>query len=155
MNASLLIEWLTLAVAIGGVAGGLFTLRQGNRQRLLELGSFYIQRYWAIDDDLLRFPKGSEDHRHARHRYLRLCEDEFEAARRGWLDKHQWEIWHEWISRSNGILGDLDVCDPDKDSFEHVRACLDTGGEHAWANCGARMNTRSPDTATARATAAS
>lgn len=80
------LEFGTLAVAVVGVVGGLMALRQGNRQQRLELGNLYIQRYWAIDDDLLRLPKGSPEHKQARHRYLRLCDDEFEAARRGWVD---------------------------------------------------------------------
>lgn len=48
--------WLqfgTLIVAMVGVAGGLRTLHQGNRQQMLELGNRYIKRYWEIDDDLL------------------------------------------------------------------------------------------------------
>ena len=43
------------------MVGGLIALRQGNRQRMLDLGSLYLQRYWAIDDDLLRLDKGRQN----------------------------------------------------------------------------------------------
>ena len=141
MDLSLGLELGTLVVAVIGVVGGLMALRQGNRQQLLELGNLYIQRYWAIDDDLLRLPKGSTEHKQARHRYLRLCEDEFEAARRGWFDESQWTAWHGWLAdpaTAVVITEDLEVCDPKANRFEYVRACLKSGPAHPWKTCAAR-----------------
>lgn len=98
-----------------------------NRQRRLELGSFYIARYWELDDALLLTDKKSDDHRRHRHRYLRLCEDEYDAARLGWLDAEQWGAWHKALvgDRTREMLrSDLAVCDPDKEGFSSLRACL-------------------------------
>lgn len=132
----------TLLVAAVGVTLGVPQLRQGNRQQLLELGSLYIQRYWQIDDDLLRLPKGSPEHTHARHRYLRLCEDEIEAARNGWLDQKQWRVWHSWLARKGAqdqLRLDLEACDRDSSGFEHVRRCLASGPDHEWTHCSAHL----------------
>jgi hypothetical protein len=131
----------TLVVAVVGVVGGLLALRQGNRQQMLELGNLYIQRYWTIDDDLLRLRKGTPEHKQARHRYLRLCEDEYEGARRDWFDGSQWTTWHEWLTAPNTreiVADDLKVCDPEETRFECLRACLKSGPEHPWKQCAAR-----------------
>lgn len=100
------VELCTLAIAVVGVGFGLWQLGQATKHRKLELGSLYIQRFWQIDDDLLRSATGSSEHNQARHRYVRLCEDEFEAARRGWLELGQWRAWHEWLTdpRQQGSL---------------------------------------------------
>lgn len=137
---SLVFQIVTLLVAAIGVVLAMRELKQGNRQQLLELGNLYIQRYWQIDDDLLRLPKGSAEHTHARHRYLRLCEDELEAARNGWLDPAQWEVWHSWIARAAAqrqIALDLEACDRDGTGFDHIRDCLSSGPGHAVINCAA------------------
>lgn len=149
MNIS---DWLgigTFLVALVGVVGGLIALRQGNRQRMLDLGSLYIQRYWAIDDALLQLPKGSPAHNQARHRYLRLCEDEFEAAHLGWLDRGQWEVWHEWLTAPGTvalITEDLKLCDPGIPRFVRLRACLsaclESGKTHSWKECPAHRDRR-------------
>ncbi|MBB1511235.1 hypothetical protein H5399_01235 [Tessaracoccus sp. MC1627] len=134
-------DWLglgTLVVAVVGVVWGLIELRQGNRQQQLELGNLYIQRYWSVDDDLLRLPKGTEEHRHARHRYLQLCEDEFEAARLEWLDKKQWDSWHSWLAQDRKralLVDDLHECASNDNPFEHVSACVGAGAEHGWRQC--------------------
>lgn len=141
--SSLILETSTLVVAVGGVTLAMRELRQGNRQQRLELGNLYIQRYWQIDDDMLRLPKGSQEHTHSRHRYLRLCEDEFEAARNGWLDDAQWAVWHSWLTRENGqwqLKSDLDACDLSAAGFEHVRNCLEGGVEHSWDECRANRS---------------
>lgn len=141
MDISLWLQLGTLVVAMGGVAGGLLTLRQGNRQQMLELGNLYIKRYWEIDDDLLILTKDSAEHRRAQHRYLRLCEDEFEAASRKWLDPKQWVVWHAWLTTKkarNRLDGDLLACSSDPEDFERVRACLRSTVGHDWWNCEAR-----------------
>lgn len=62
-----------------------------------DFGNLYIERYWNIDDALLIEPKDEELHRHHRHRYIRLFEDEFDVANLGFLDARQWEAWHSLL----------------------------------------------------------
>lgn len=136
-----LVDILTLAIASIGVSGGLWALRQTRKQRQIELAMLYLQRYWQIDDDLLRFSKGSVDHRQARHRYLRLCEDEFEAARLKTFDRLTWETWHGWLARPESVVklkGDLEICDPGENYFSHLRACVASRPGHKWKECTAR-----------------
>lgn len=136
------IEAATFVVAFVGVVGGLYALRQANRQRRLDLGSLYLQRYWEIDDDLLQLDKGTLEHNHARHRYLRLCEDELEAAHRGWLERSQWEAWHDWVASvvaQPRLVADLEVCDQGHERFEYLRACLQGEPGHLWALCPSRV----------------
>ncbi|GAA3871151.1 hypothetical protein [Tessaracoccus defluvii] len=142
MNTGLWIEIGTLLVATVGVVGGLLALRQANRQRRLDLGGLYLQRYWEIDDDLLRLPKGSPEHTRARHRYLRLCEDEFEAARRGWLEPDQWNVWHAWLAEDAAraqVDVDLIACKAPVDRFLLLRECSSVSAQHSWKECPARV----------------
>ena len=123
-------EIATLAAVVVAAIGLLLTaqqLRIQNRQRLLELGNFYIARYWQIDDDLLLTKRTDEAHKGHRHRYLRLCEDEYDAARAKWLDSEQWAIWHMGLvgERSRELLeDDLSVRDPKLEAFVSLRTCL-------------------------------
>lgn len=138
MDLSTGIDMATLLVAVVGVVWGLVELTQSRRQQRLELGNLYIQRFWQIDDDLLRFSKGSADHRQARHRYLRLCEDEFEAAANNWLDQQQSAVWHGWIATESQrvlLIDDLQTCDPESTRFEHIRSCLARPSNHSWPEC--------------------
>ncbi|MGJ6980685.1 hypothetical protein ACSDQ9_09185 [Aestuariimicrobium soli] len=141
MSVSVLIELATLMVAVVGVVGGLIGLQAANRQRRLDLGNLYLQRYWEIDDDLLRLTKGSPEHNQARHRYLRLCEDEFEAAARSWLDPGQWHAWHSWLvtpASRELVRLDLEQCDPERRRFAFLLRCLDSHPGHEWRECGGR-----------------
>lgn len=92
-----------------------------------DFGNVYIERYWQIDDDLLLEPKGTEAHQRHRHRYLRLYEDEFDAASLGFLERRQWQVWHATLddpAALNQIGADLDACDPDQERFARIRACI-------------------------------
>jgi hypothetical protein len=124
---SLAIAGLGALIAAVGVPLLYAQLRLQNRHRKLELGNFYIQRFWEIDDAMLREPKGTDSHRRERHRYLRLCEDEYDAARYKWLDREHWSIWHEWLTSTKGasnLRSDLMACDPGENGFPSIRACL-------------------------------
>jgi hypothetical protein len=149
VDASLAVQVVTACIALVGVIWGLIELTQARRQQRLELGNLYIQRYWSIDDDLLKAPKGSKEHQQAQHRYLRFCEDEFEAAIDGWLDLKQWRVWHRWLthaSQQTKLRGDLDLCDPQGERFEHLRACLARPSGHDWEDCGGvARDSRDPD----------
>lgn len=93
-----LTDWITLIavlVALIAVVVEGLRVRRGQRHAL---AAQYIQRYWDIDDQPLLAVKGSESHRRHRHRYLRLCEDEFAAVRAGSLDTEMWKEWHSWLA---------------------------------------------------------
>ena len=54
----------------------------------------YSARFWAIDDELTMTDPASDPGRYTRlqKRYLKLREDEFDAARLSWLDATQWAV---------------------------------------------------------------
>jgi hypothetical protein len=117
---SLGITALGVLIAAIGVPVLLVQMRVQLKQRKLELGNFYIQRYWEIDDAMLLETKGTDSHRRERHRYLRLSEDDYVAASNRWLDPMHWEIWHEWLTSPEGasnLEADLAACDPGRERF--------------------------------------
>ena len=134
-----LIDLLTLTIAGVGVGLGLRQLRLHSRQQNLELSHLYLQRYWEIDDS--RLMAGENDTVH-RHRYLILCEDEYDAARGKWLDMQLWEEWHSWLARTGSrprLESDLEAVADGEKNFEHLRACLATPAGHPWRECGAAL----------------
>lgn len=148
MNFSNAVQVITLLIALIGVVGGLIALRQGRQQQRLELGAQYLERYWQIDDDLLSYEKGSREHHHARHRYLRFCEDEFEAARNKWFNLGQWNVWHSWLTTEEArtrIGADLNAFKSAGDGFEYVTRCLSGRSDHSWSECPANPTKRRDD----------
>jgi hypothetical protein len=141
---SLVITALGVLIAAFGVPALFVQMRLQLRQRKLELGNFYIQRYWEIDDAMLIVSKGTDSHRHQRNRYLGLCEDEYDAASYGWLDPMHWKIWHE-----STLEDDLAVRDPGAEGFPSVRACLvqvrTEGRSHSIERCTAAHRRRNVD----------
>ena len=132
----------TLVTAVVGLSLVAWQLREQRRGMRAEFGNLYIERYWQIDDDLLLEPKGSERHRQHRHRYLRLFEDEFDVAYLDFLDPQQWEARHSVLDDPRALLrvkDDLHVCNPAKDEFDRLRACVEQrereGRAHNPANC--------------------
>lgn len=113
-----------VAVLIG--AGGLWAQ---TRARKFELALVYVQQYWKIEEDLVReaslsaaTPSG--------HRYLRLCEDEFDAARQGWIDVAIWRIWHD------GMHSELERVDQDQlRKFDQLHLCMSDPNEHEATRC--------------------
>lgn len=132
-----LTDWITLIavlVALIAVVVEGLRVRRGQRHAL---AAQYIQRYWDIDDQLLLAVKGSESHRRHRHRYLRLCEDEFAAVRAGSLDTEMWKEWHSWLAApaQRQLLEDDLLTVGDRGVFEYVRACLRGEDGHLWTQC--------------------
>lgn len=124
---ALAVSAATLIVAIVGLAYAGRELKLQTRQEPLQLGNLYIERYWQIDDDLLITRKGTRKHRQHRHRYLRLFEDEFDAARLGWIAPDQWEAWNAVLdseSQRNLVTRDLREVSSDDHKFVLIRACL-------------------------------
>ena len=122
--------WLgigTLSTATAGLMLVTWQLREQRRALRAEFGNLYIQRYWEIDDRLMFETKGSKEHRQNRHRYLRLFEDEFDVAKMGFLEIAQWRAWHSVLDDSHvlaRVKGDLMTCNPRRDMFVRLRACI-------------------------------
>lgn len=143
--ADFTLQIVAVVVAIGTF---IFYVRQEGRAKKTQLSAMYLQRYWEIDDDLLKAPKGTEDYRRHVHRLLILAEDEFDAARSGHLDPRYWEKWHGWIahpSQREQRSADLRLVDPDAARFEHLRICLggpetEPSPHHEWKQCPARRS---------------
>lgn len=135
----------TLVTAIVGLSLVGWQLGEQRRSMRAEFGNLYVQRYWEIDDDLLLENKGSDRHKQHRHRYVRLFEDEFDAASLGFLDRQQWSVWHSVLDDTSSMVrvqGDLEVCDPDQHQFRRLRACIEQrereGATHDVSMCVSR-----------------
>ena len=118
------IAGIATAVAVLLAAAGLFAQAH---QRKFGLAQVYIQRYWEVAEYLLtnhQPPDNSPD----AVRYLRLCEDEYDVARLGWIELGVWTIWHDGI---RGQICDLRL---DFNDFEHIKLCMTTKDHHA-TNC--------------------
>ena len=139
-----------MAAACLAVIALYFTMKQIKHQvaqTKYQAGAFYIGRYWAIDDDLLLTDEESDDHRKHQFRYLRLCEDEFEAALHEWLDLSQWKVWHDEVfgTADFAARAEADFANclprPESDDFRWVRLCTTHTrdyGDHKWEHCAAR-----------------
>jgi hypothetical protein len=57
-----------------------------------------------------------------------LCEDEFDAARQGWVDIAVWRAWHEGIRLQVAELG-FDVS-----KYDQLKRCIDQG-DHEPTKC--------------------
>lgn len=127
MAAPTWISLATLTTAVVGLGVVVWQLREQRRAMQVELGNLYIQRFWAIDDDLLLEPKGTKLHDLHRHRYLRPFEDEFDVATLDFLDERQWDVWHSVLDDRHGlelVETDLAVCNPAGDQFRRLRRCV-------------------------------
>ncbi|MFC6359432.1 hypothetical protein [Luteococcus peritonei] len=134
----------TLCVALWATWMARDQLAEAERQRKVQIGLQYLERYWDVSDSLLHSVKGSEEHRQHQHRYLILCEDEFEAAREEWLDDGMWERWHQWLVTESGreqTHADLAQCQR-TNAFEFVRSCLGGAVGHSWQACPAHPDTQ-------------
>jgi hypothetical protein len=86
---------MMLSLVFAGTA-----LRASQRQRLRQLEMLYVQRYWSLMDKLsLSALRGTpsievddEDEKVVRA-YLRLCEDQLELRKQGWLTNATWRLW--------------------------------------------------------------
>jgi hypothetical protein len=102
----------------------------------------YSVRFWAIDDELTMTDPASDPDRYTRlqKRYLKLREDEFDAARLSWLDSSQWAGWHSAYLRprvreevESAIAQHGDGLD-----LPSLKACLEqtkSTGPHASSDC--------------------
>jgi hypothetical protein len=95
---------LSFVVAVIGVTGVLFSLRQAYRARLRQFEERYVERYWSILDSLslaaLSIAKLSPDRDDelAIRKYIFLCEDELQMRKNGYISD---STYYEW---ADGML---------------------------------------------------
>jgi hypothetical protein len=110
------IAWVATAVGVILVAR---SIRVANLQRRRQFETIFVQRYWALIDQLsLDAQKGrqpplvevddltatpwhsqiKETDRRVVRSYLRLCEDELELRQEGWISRETWAIWQTGIA---------------------------------------------------------
>jgi hypothetical protein len=98
----------SFVVAIIGVAGLLFSLRQAYRARLRQFEEKYVERYWSILDSLslaaLSISDQLPDHDDevTIRKYIFLCEDELQMRKNGYISD---ETYYEW---ADGMLDQLE-----------------------------------------------
>lgn len=125
-----LASWLSLGTLLALIIGlGLLAWQARGQKRALraEYGNVYIQRYWQIEDDLLVTDEASPQHRIHLQRYLRLFEDEFDAATLRFLDLPQWAVWHGVLDDDRArqrVTETLQACDPAAGEFRRLKSCL-------------------------------
>ncbi|KQP78861.1 hypothetical protein ASF37_10185 [Aeromicrobium sp. Leaf289] len=115
---------VTLAIGLGVLA---WHARGQRRMRRAEYGNVYIQRHWQIEDDVLVADEGSPQHQMHLQRYLRLLEDEFDAATLRFLDLPQWAVWHGVLDDDRArqrVTEALHACDPAAGEFRRLKRCL-------------------------------
>lgn len=120
-------EIASLATAVGVlVAAG--SLIAQNRQRKSDLALKYIERYWQIDDSVRKDTEADsiEKQMHL-SRYWRLCEDEFDIARVGWIDGRTWSFWHDGIH-----LAVADHPEITSYNFPNLALCRESDSHRAW-----------------------
>jgi hypothetical protein len=119
------IAGIATAVAVLIAAGGLFAQ---SRARKFGLAQVYIERYWVVDEYFLPARRPEPTSADAR-RYLRLCEDEFDAAQQGWIDVAVWRTWH------SGIREQVHELNLDVSAYDHLRVCMAGAAGHEATSC--------------------
>lgn len=119
----MLSSWVAVAglfIAVISLALARKQLRDGYEHR-------FVERFWVLEDKRLEL-------RHAgpvsvsveRERYLRLCEDEYEAMSLGGVSFRTWDVWHRAIKSAlepeSAARRNLEKL-PDED-YELLRRCL-------------------------------
>jgi hypothetical protein len=98
------LERLAWGATVIAVIVGVVTVRAAYLQRRRQFETIYVQRYWTLIDKLsLEALRGRAqpqirviDQQIVRS-YLRLCEDELELRKAGWITSDTWEIWETGI----------------------------------------------------------
>lgn len=95
-----MIQAIATCVTAAGVLIAVLGLRASQQQRLREFEAFYVQRYWGLMDGLslpaLRGESGGRvcpDDERVVWSYLRLCEDQLELRKAGWISDATWAAW--------------------------------------------------------------
>ena len=112
---------ISLIVAIFGLMGLLFSLRQSNRARLRQFEEKYVERYWSILDGLsldalkLSGREVGQDDEKVIRKYINLCEDELQIRKNGYISDATYEEW------ADGMIGQFKQ-PMFKEVWEHVQA---------------------------------
>ena len=146
INISLLANLVTIVVGGVGVPVALYQLSLARRARQHELANIYIQRFWDIDDARQRATIDGKDNEalFQDRRYVRLCEDEFEIARLGFLDPKTWAVWHSAIR--DALQGSRSLTAAGPDELVLARRCRDAA-QHEPSACPAIIGRLEPNRA--------
>ena len=75
-----------------------------NRQRIRQFETTFVERYWSLMDRLslaalrgVHQPNIADEDAKVSRLYLRLCEDQLELRRDGWISDETWEVWEPGI----------------------------------------------------------
>lgn len=127
----------TSIATLVGIAAAVLTLSLQRRQARHQFEHTYVDRYWTIDDEALT----SHDDRCVERlaRYLRLCEDEFDAMRLGQISWRTWNVWHDAF---DDRISDTDVREylrSHREEFTWIRTCADAE-PHIGTQCAAVLD---------------
>lgn len=97
-----MIQNIAAVVTAVGVLLAALSIRASQRQRLRSFEAFYVERYWSLMDSLSleaikldpNYERDDSDEKAVRS-YIRLCEDECELRKKGWIADATWKIWTE------------------------------------------------------------
>ena len=83
-----------------GVFIAVLAVRVSNLERRRQFETIFVQRYWSLIDRLSldaqkghRRPQIEVSDEKAVRSYLRLCEEELELRKEGWITGETWQIW--------------------------------------------------------------
>lgn len=120
----MLSSWLPfagLALTAGSVQLARLQLRDGYEHR-------FVERFWILEDARLERKYSERTTGPIEHeKYLRLCEDEYEAMGLGGVSFRTWEVWHSAVRDCLNDGDDRRVALEGlaKTEYELVRKCLD------------------------------
>jgi hypothetical protein len=118
----------SVATAVGVLLAA-WGLRVQARQRKISLTQLYVKRFWELDD-AVRLAKADGAPLSVHHeRYLRLCEDEYEIARLGWIELKVWDVWHE------GIQIGVSKLSVEPTDLQLLQRCRRQGSDHRGHQC--------------------
>lgn len=119
----MLASWLAV-IGLGLTASSLWLatkqLRDGYEHR-------FVERFWLLEDRRLdtKYKRSPADSAEG-ERYLRLCEDEFEAMGLGGISFRTWNVWHVAVRSAlrpgTATRALLDGLAPDE--YELLRDCV-------------------------------
>lgn len=119
--AQVIIEALTFLA----ISFAVLQLVGDRTQRHREFENLYVQRYWTILDDMSdafylhasQAAQETESDKRLIVAYLRLCEDEIDIRRQGFVTDRTWAIW------ADGICTQLEE-EPYKRAFKEIQSDL-------------------------------
>lgn len=142
---------LSFAVAVIGVIGVLFSLRQAYRARLRQFEEKYVERYWSILDCLsleamsvAEMSPGRDDELAIR-RYIFLCEDELQMRKNGYISDSTYCEWADGMLEQfrqpmfsevwDQVRKEADERKEGAFAYENLKSLLDSvAGKESWDN---------------------